>query len=919
MEKIPEINIAEQLKKDREELKAAGMIKNDDDPHPGGKFEEQMRAQTKKNQDKINDDEEFGKEKKPEFSPEEAEKIKKIAHYISERRIAGEDKGARDWQEELAKEYGLDEKAFSREAIEKLLFDNGLGDKHWTPEAQKFMQHWDLGKAEEAFRNMKKAGEQTPDPNAAGSESKPEDLAQAKQGVTDKQPYTYTQGDETMAFSKDWKEKKFGQVEKKSAAQPEKKEVEAIPGSLEALKQEMEAKRLAYAQLDLDKSRKWIKLKNLLGARIKEVKDEDFERVKSEYEQARSSYLEAKKTEVLTKGDKEGAKQFLLEFEGTDEAIKFLNLKYDLKKEQSGYPAKILYGFEKLANGWKEMSWKKKIAISVAIMGVGFAATATAGLTFGGVGALAFTLRTAQRTLGAGAMYIGVKKWQDTRSLNKIQGKSEDRINTLLSNDDWLKRIENLESKHVSTRFDFNKEQIEALDKKHKRRALALAGLVGVGGTAFDMYRHGVFKGLGGAIKEKMVGSSILASSTSAEGMGGGAAATQAVEHLQPTGGMPQDLSEGDYARIQKTMASYGPGRNMDEMVAGEAAKMHNDGIMPEHEVKTSDLRAPDAGPQIAKPKFEEIASGEFGKGGSIEGKVTAAIEASPEDFGLHESDPDFAKKALEMKKSIIEDFYKEKGFKSYAEFDRYCRKNVWDKDIFRIVHNPVTHDIILECKGHGFHDVFSTGDVLDVSPGGSGAAAQEIASSKASIPVDDVKPKAGIVPEEAVKSRTGVADQHPSRGAGKAMQYETDTPDQINAKKEFALADKYQKDLRAFNAQEAARLEGVNEMANDQSFSSTKEGIEKIFHESGIGIRANILDRPMSAWEKLIATENYISKDVQDADAVGKMNINLNKLKYLRLILGRYNTSGNETIGYCLKQAVKNPKILYLINKSVL
>ena len=204
----------------------------------------------------------------------------------------------------------------------------------------------------------------------------------------------------------------------------------------------------------------------------------------------------------------------------------------------------------------------------------------------------------------------------------------------------------------------------------------------------------------------------------------------------------------------------------------------------------------------------------------------------------------------------MIEEFYTKKGFASYKDFDAYARNHVQPKDLFKIDYDPEAEKFHMNYEGKAFG--------ADVS---HGSAAQEVVSSK-----PPASPAGGQqMAVEEMKPKTGVAEHQPARGAGKTMQYDADTPEQINAKKEFALADKYQKDLRVFNAQETARLEGVNEAANDQLFSSTKEGIEKIFHESGISIRSNILDKPMNAWEKLIATENYITQDVQDADTARK------------------------------------------------
>ncbi len=690
-------------------------------------------------------------------------------------------------------------------------------------------------------------------------------------------------------------------TEPKSAevAPPVAPESEPLQGSPEAFKKDMEAKRLVYAQLDLDKSRKWIRLKNLLGAGIKEVKDEDYDRAWGEYEEAKNKYFEAKRSDVLAKGDKEGAREFLREFEGADEAVNFLNLKYDLKKNQSGYPAKILYGFEKLANGWKEMSWKKKLAISAAIMGVGFAATATAGLTFGGVGALAFTLRTAQRTLGAGAMYIGAKKWQDTRSLKKIKEKSEAINEELLSYDDWLNRIAEIEYGQISGRFEDKKEQVEALDKKHKRRALILAAGIGIGGTAFDMYRQGYF----GVIKEKLFG------------VGGGIVKPSVSDHISETvkPSAVQPINEAFYTHSPggKIIGLTSQGNEHFEQFniephdspAGSYDQFQKPSGIPEPDVKTGGSlqnwveSTPAAGaeaqvPEIAKPKFEDIPV-RIKAGGNMWASIENNIKANPSAYGLDQTDPNFKTNMNGKISEMLHDFAKKNGL-SYKQLDK-----VFEGDNFKIGHDATGKPYLYDFHGKAFG--------ADVSHGGAGATVQEIASNKPQ-----------IAHEPTVKHGAGMAEHQPSRGG------QANVPDELIPQQKIAqdyrsnLAQADQ-ELNARHPEEVATNARDLAFANDRLYLSTRGLVNQLVNGAGVGDRANFWSHSMNSWKNLLGSEYQISQDVQFNDATEKMNISLEKLRSLYPILEKYHRQGIESIGDCLKEAVKNTKDLYEINKLVL
>jgi len=95
-----------------------------------------------------------------DFTPEDWEKVKELAYFIYEHRMAGvnmSDKEARERQKKAAREYGLDEKIFLKESIEDIELPSGkkIRDIAWTPEAQKFMQDWDWARAIEIYKNKK--------------------------------------------------------------------------------------------------------------------------------------------------------------------------------------------------------------------------------------------------------------------------------------------------------------------------------------------------------------------------------------------------------------------------------------------------------------------------------------------------------------------------------------------------------------------------------------------------------------------------------------------------------------------------------------------------------------------------------------------------------------------------------------------
>ncbi|MCX6763103.1 MAG: hypothetical protein NT093_05035, partial [Candidatus Moranbacteria bacterium] len=295
---------------------------------------------------------------------------------------------------------------------------------------------------------------------------------------------------------------------------------------------------------------------------------------------------------------------------------------------------------------------------------------------------------------------------------------------------------------------------------------------------------------------------------------------------------------------------------------------------------------------------MREVASGKFGSGGSIErasNNILRAIKANPAQYGLDSHDPNFSEHANNLREKMIEEFYTKKGFASYKDFDAYARSHVQPKDMFKIDYDPEAGKFHMSYEGKAFGP--------DVSGGGAAKEISHLEGGK-------------LEPEEAVKPRTGAA-HHPARGAGRAMHYEGDTPDQKIAKEDFAKASDYQKAVREFNAKEAVRLEAVNEVANSRLYLSTRGLLNQLVNGAGVGDKANFWQHSMNDWGDLLGSERYIAQDIQLTDEARVASFD--KLKGLYPILERYHRLGFETIGECLKEAVKDPKILRLIDVSVL
>ena len=897
----------------------------DASPHPSAKFEDDKKQISKENNLKMDE---------AEFGPNVAEEIKKIAHLISKRRMAGKDEGAREWQTKLAKEYGLDENAFSKETVENIKLPSGKRLRRYRVDASlRYSAKLGLQNAQRLFENEKIARTGLCRFKAKDNKRKP------------------PQGPPRCCFSGSEQESsvvKAGSPDEVYVARPVASPEDVQQAELNKAITDFEAKQTQISEMRAKKTGRFASLAKSLGIKTKNL-SEDPEVMILEKESHDLYRNLLSKGIHLYKSDKPQLENFLKQFDEFEVFRSVQNQEMEKRAEVAGFPENILAGFHKIGKRWSELKPWQKIAVGAAGgLAIAGGALALGAGTFGAV-ALGAGWRWGFRGFGAISAGIGRKVLLDKKMMVDIDQTSEARLA------EKMKLLQDYENnldagiaavvnggKIIDVRKNYEERSLENTKKAVNLAAwsFTISSVVGeslrASGISFGSVarKFGEYTGISlGGVKDSM-GHFLSGSQPSAENtlgvypghIGAAGGATGAVEHLQPTGGGSK-LSHEDFGNIKKTFENMQPGKN-SENLANELNRIHESNAFYTHDAQghitgltsegdahfkamniepfdshpkasISDLRAPDAPPKMASSHLEKIASDKFGSGGSIEragNNVLRAIKVDPAHYGLDPSDPHFSANANAMREKMIEEFYKSKGFKSYADFDAYARSHVQPKDLFKIDYDSTAGKFKMDYEGKAF-----SADVSHAAP------TEEFASSKPQ-----------MAHEPVVKHGTAAMDHQPARG-GKTMQYEADTPDQISAKKDFAMADQYQKDLRAFNAQEASRLEAVNEGANHQLFSSAKEGIEKIFHESGSSIRANILDKPMNEWEKLIATENYIAQDVQDASPVGKMNINLNKLKNLRLILGRYNASGSKTIGDCLKEAVKNPTVLRLINKVVL
>ncbi|MCX6763102.1 MAG: hypothetical protein NT093_05030, partial [Candidatus Moranbacteria bacterium] len=427
-------------------------------------------------------------EKEPEFSPEEMKAIKDTAHFIQEHRMSNDPERQKYW----AKKYGLDENIFSEKNIKAIL--SGRGE--WNDASEKFMQDWDWETAKKAFMNMKKADEQASKPkmedavrrkakenqgqiNRKTAEDKRiEDLEdnQLKRNMefdAEQEPpaYGYKQGDEALAFSKGWKEKKYENV-KPVEISSEKQKIELDPNNpvhvelIQAIA-DFEAKQAQIAEMRAKKGGRWASLRKTLGFEEKNI-DTDPEVMVLE-EKGKGLYRDLMAKGIhLYKGDKPQLEIFLRQFDEFESFRNVRNQELDKKGEVAGFPENILAGLHTLTKKWSELNWKQKIAISVGggLLVAGGAMALGAG-TFGAA-TLGLGYRWGFRAFGAAAAGVGRNVMLDRQMMTEMESEAEARLKERMDN---IEKYENDLDQGIEEML--NKSGISNIRKDFEQRRTA--------------------------------------------------------------------------------------------------------------------------------------------------------------------------------------------------------------------------------------------------------------------------------------------------------------------------------------------------------------------------------------------------------------------------------------------------------------
>jgi hypothetical protein len=920
-------------------------------------------------------------EKELEFSPKEVEEIKKIAHYISERRMAGDNDGAKAWQEKLAKEYGLDENAFSKEAIEKLLFDNGLGDKHWTPEAQKFMQDWDFETAKKAFGNVKRAGEQTPNADVVkrqkeiqkaawelfknrkaldsdNKETEPSEFdlraAEAAYDAVQKQDKAEKTFHPPVVVSDSERERSVVPVKPDvyvaepipGESQPKALENKAIPKAEDLAQAELnkaitdfEAKQAQIAEMRAKKAGRWTSLRKTLGLETRNIdRDPEVMGLEKESQDLYRSLLA--RGINLYKGDKSQLEIFLKQFDEFEVFKKNYNQELDKKVEIAGYPEKISSGLKTLTKKWSELGWKQKIAISMG-GGLLFAGGAMA-LGAGTLGAATLTAgwRWGFRAFGATAAGVGKNVMLDRQMMATMEKEAEARLKGKM---DFLEKYENnldqgiekmlSETEIGGARKDFEQRKTEnAL--RATRFGLTTFAISSVLGESFRYASQATGINMGTILRK-------IGHATGLWGVGGPVTEITAPQSGRPmsaeissgTGKPPESVLTGEFRATEHSLnpaeqshadnaagaIDNRPVSGITEPQAGRPAYTESSATEQPHYAEQSHTENPkgaiDHRPvsvitesqagrptsvetsdiQTGRPgQIEEISSVKIRPGGTMWGGIESKIKANPSAFGLDPKDPNFTKNMHRMTQQLLDEFAYRKGM-SYEELDQIARTKVMAGDSFKLMYDPSTEELSID----DFHGKAFGSDIQ------TGGAARDISSLEG-----------GKLEPENAKSGASTTEHQPSRGSRTKLPNEILENERI-AKEDFAKADQYQKDIRAYNAKEAVRLESVSSAADTRLFLSTRGLLNQLVNGAGVGDKANFWQHSMNDWEKLLGSENYIAQDIQLADET--RIVSFDKLKKLLPILEPYHRRGIESIGDCLREAVKNPKVLLMINRLVL
>ena len=457
----------------------------------------------------------------------------------------------------------------------------------------------------------------------------------------DQQPYKYAQGDETLAFSKDWQnpQKNSGGATETSPKSKEprmtiKEELKSMQDQVEQmteqarkLKEEkkspeqkelddtindFQVKQAQIAEMRAKKAGRWASLCKTLGWETKNI-NEDPEVMELE-KNSHDKYRELMAKGInLYKGDKGQLENFLKQFDEFEVFKQANNQEIDAKAKVAGFPENVLAGLHTLTKKWSELGWKQKVAISMGggLLFAGGAAALGAG-TFGAA-AIGAGWRWGFRAFGAGAAGVGRNVMLDRQMMTKMESEAEarlkERMDSLEKYENNLDQgIEDILSKtgigYIRKDFEQRRTDNEIRALKFARNTFIISSLMGesfrYASQATGINMGSILKKIGehtgislGGVKDS-VGHFLGGNNISAEhasmtmgqghelGVAGGGAATgaAAVEHIQPSGGGSK-LSPEEFNEIQKAFEANPSGKNIDEIVK-EANKAYGRGLVNE-------------------------------------------------------------------------------------------------------------------------------------------------------------------------------------------------------------------------------------------------------------------------------------------------------------------------------------------------
>jgi len=657
------------------------------------------------------------------------------------------------------------------------------------------------------------------------------------------------------------------------ASGPEKGEelpkppTEPIGEKSKRLRLDLEKKRKIFAKQDADRSETWKKIARTLGIPVSEKKGEEIEMAEKDYYESLWKYIEAEK-ESMPAEEKEAAR-VLLKNVCLGEVTMLKSLKEDeiadLQKGKSKGWNKCIDKYKQAVGWWRDLSWKKKLAYSGVMIGLGISG---AGASFTAVAASIFGAKLATRLLSMPLTYAGAKKWQDTLDVGEMEYMVNLKINDILDKDDWGNRIKDL----VKER----KSKLESADLTNKRRAVFLASVLPVIGTAVDVYRWG-FAGFSGRTVGQQPSEALYT-----KGPDGKIVLTpKGIESIGNSPPQTVELSPADKEMLQNISSVPEP-EAKSGVVIKEAAK----GPVTGAEVQT---------PEITKAQFEEIAAPKIGEGGTMWGSIEKSIQANPSAYGLDPNDPGFTKDMRRMTKQMLDEFASRKGM-TYEELDQLARMKVRPGDTLKIVYNPGAEELHLEYEGKAFG-----ADVSQAAP------TEGISSGRPQVAPEEMKVKTGEAEYPAQKSASQIKGMEEIEA-----DYRKDLAD-----RGYARAVRAEKDLSILHERQAAHLENVGQETNLRQMLATRGLLNRVIEGAGIGNNVSFWEGSALNWyDQVVNKENYIVGDIHRADIVEKLNLNLEKLRELFLKLNKPEIG--QSMNDYLKKAMENPRNVEAINQII-